>query len=78
MNWALLLPKPQKTVALQSLKLKLAQLLYTKIVFLRMGVAYLNVSSRCEFFIVMKGLCIRVHTPINNKIKVFWYTVLFS
>lgn len=52
----------------QSLELKLAQRLYAKIVFLRMGVVYLNVSRHREFSIVTKGLCIRVHTPINNKI----------
>lgn len=68
MNRALLLPKPQEMLPFQSLELELAQLLYTKIVFLRMGVVYLNISRHHEFSFVMKGLCIRVHTPINNKI----------
>lgn len=68
MNRALLLPKPQETVPYQSLEFKPAQLLYTKVAFLEMGVVLLNVLRHRKSSIVMKGLCIRAHASINNKI----------
>lgn len=68
MNRALLLPKPQETVPYQSLEFKPAQLLYTKVAFLEVGVVLLNVLRHHKSSIVMKGLCIRAHTSINNKI----------